>query len=140
MGTFNAAEAVEALDFDLNPYVDAKGAVPEPTDKQVQAFYARLGNGLRDVTGEDLDVTDPVAVAKVMANVTEEQLGKMSDAMLDAHAEVCGAKYDPATQSWSGGHPTREQIEQLPYRVRQAFYGHLQGWLNPEASGPATRR
>ena len=130
MPKFNAKDAVEPLEFDFAPFVEAKGVVPEPTDEQVAEFYGNLGDQLKIALGEervkDLDLTDPLQVGKLFMSLTVEDHRKMYDANLDLHAAVCS------------GEPSREQLEALPFRLRQAFYGMVQGWLRPEASKPAT--
>lgn len=131
MAKFNAADAVEPLEYEFRPYSEAKGVVPEPTDDQVAEFYANLGKTLENALGDDdrlqgVDLTDPTQVGRLFLTLTADDHKKMSKSLLELHAAVCG------------GQPSLEELEVLPYRLRQAFYGALQGWLRPEASKPAT--
>lgn len=130
MPKFEAKDALEALEYDFAPYIEAKGAVPEPTDEQVSAFYGDLGRQLELALGAErvagVDLTDPMQVGRLFMGLTAEDHRKMYDAALDVHAAVCS------------DHPSREDLAALPFRLRQAFYGMVQGWLRPEVSTPAT--
>lgn len=129
MPTFNASEA-EPLDYDFNPYIDAKGTVPEPTDDQVAAFYDGLSRQFELALGDDrtdgVDFTEPMSVAALLSSLREEDNRKLYEALLELHVAVCS------------GAPSREQLEALPFRLRRMFYGAVQGWLRPESWQPAT--
>lgn len=130
MVQFNAANAVEPLDYNFSPFVEAKGTVPEPTDEQVADFYANLGNQLENALGkertEGVDLTDPQQVGKLFMSLTADDHRSMYEALLKLHAAVCSNQ------------PTEDDLRALPFRLRQSFYGMLQEWLRPEASRPAT--
>lgn len=130
MTKFDAANAVEPLEFDFKPYADVAGTVSEPTDDQVAEFYGTLGRQLENALGEermkDVDVTDPTDVGRVFMSLTTEDHRTMYEQLLDLHAGVCGDQ------------PSREDVAALPFRLRRAWYGMVQGWLRPEASTPAT--
>lgn len=131
MAGFIAKDALDPFPYDLAPYADAKGSVPEPSDELVRAFYAGLGNALEGALGKDrlegIDLTEPDEVRKLMGQLTEDDLKAMQGQMLDLHAAVCD------------GSPSREELEALPYRLKQHFYGMLQAWLSPEGSRLATK-
>lgn len=130
MPKFNAATAVEPLEYDFRPHVECDGTVPEPTDSQVASFYADLANSFRDALGPErvngVDWTDPSDVGELYQSITAEDNLKLYDRQLDVHAAVCG------------GSPSREQLEALPFQLRRVFYGMVQEWLRPEAETPAT--
>ena len=129
MPSFNAKDAVEPLTYDFRPHADVSGEVPEPTDDQVAEFYGDLANQLTRALPEKVDgvdVTDPYELSKVLITLDGDDHRKLYDALLDLHAAVCGNS------------PSREDVEKLPYRLRRAWYGMVQGWLRPEASRPAT--
>lgn len=127
---FKAEDAVEPLSYSFAPYHDSKGTVPEPTDDQVAAFYGDLGRQLELALGPErmagVDVTDPIAVGGVFMSLTTDDHKKMYEQLLDLHAAVCSDS------------PGREVLEALPFRLRRAWYGAVQGWLRPEVSTPAT--
>lgn len=130
MTKFDAATAVEPLEYNFAPYHDAKGTVPEPTDDQVAAFYGDLGKQFEKSLGaerlEGVDVTDPLDVAKLFMSLDGDDHRAMYHQLLELHVAVCS------------GEPSREAIEALPFRLRRAWYGMVQGWLRPESSRPAT--
>ena len=130
MTKFNAKDAVEPLDYDFTPYSDAKGTVAEPSDEQVATFYgalaAQLQESLPPERMEGIDVTDPYDVSKLFLTLTGDEYKAMYDRLLELHVAVCS------------GAPSRDDLEALPYRLRRAWYGMVQGWLRPEASTPDT--
>lgn len=130
MPAFKATEAAEPLDYDFRPIFDESGTVPEPTDDQVSEFYAGLTAVMRDALGDerigDVDLTDPEQVGRLYATLTADDHRTLYGQLLDVHHAVTGER------------PSREALEALPFRVRQAWYGAVQGWLRPEASGAAT--
>lgn len=130
MTKFSAKDALEPLTFDFRPYTDAQGEVPEPSDDLVAEFYAGLSATLKDALGVDrtkgFDLEQPEQVGKLFQSLTAEEHKLLYTAMRDLHVAVCG------------GTPDAEDVAALPYRLRQAFYGVVQGWLRPEASRPAT--
>lgn len=130
MTKFDASKAVEPLEFDFKPYHEAKGTVPEPTDDQVAQFYGDLGQQFRKALGEErtegLDMTDPMDVGKLFQSLDGDDHKAMYDVLLELHSAVCSNE------------PGREAVEKLPFRLRRAWYGMVQGWLRPEASRSAT--
>lgn len=132
MTGFNAKDALDPFDYDLRPYADEKGTIPEPSDAAALDFYEGLTDALESALGaerlEGVNLRDADERAQLMSELSREDMEKMQGVMLDLHAGVCN------------GHPTREGLEALPYRLKQAFYGALQGWLSPEGSTPVTKR
>lgn len=128
---FDASKDADPLEYDFNPYADAKGAVPEPSDGQVAAFYEGLSKQFTRALGEDrtagLDPTDPLSVAELFQSLDADDHEKLYTSLLDLHAEVCSEQ------------PTRAELEKLPFRIRRMFYGAVQGWLRPEGWKPATK-
>jgi hypothetical protein len=126
MPKFEAAGVVEALDFDLRPYVDAHGTIPEPSDRQVAEFM----NGMKKVVKEQqdhipagVDPNDPAQLLQALNDLDPETVIKLMAEMSGVYAKVCS------------GTPTKTQIQGLPIRVRQIFFGWLQSeLLNPEAA------
>lgn len=130
MAKFKASDALEPFEWDFRPHTDATGTIPEPTDDQVAEFYSALNHQFKLAFSEErlegIDTQDPYDVAKLLMSLDADENRTLYDAMLDVHAAVCSDQ------------PSREQIEALPFRLRRAFYGAVQGWLRPEASAPAT--
>lgn len=136
MGKFVAAEAVEALEFDLAPYGPA-GCVPEPSQDTLQRYLYEIGTTVekaRKASGDDrskVDKNDPVAVMAELAKMDPKEIAKQNAAVVDALAHLCGAQKINA--KWQGGRPTHADLKALPARPLQAFMGWLMGELyNPE--------
>lgn len=122
---FEAKDAVEPLEYDLKPYSDEKGTVPEPTSDMVADFYAELSKqfeiGLGAERLEGFDLSDPADVSRLFLSLDGEDNRKLYDSLLDLHVRVCA------------GQPSRDALEALPFRLRRTWYGMVQGWLRPEA-------
>ena len=110
---FSAESAVEPLDYDLRPYVDAQGTVPEPTHEQVQALFKALRE-LVVAAGVDPGASRD-EVIQAFADIPEEQQKAQSDATMQAIVDFCQ------------GSPSKQEIEALPYRPLNAFLGWLVG-------------
>jgi hypothetical protein len=116
---FQASEAVETLTYDFNPYKDAKGTIPEPTSKQVDAFrravmavVENLGLSPEQIKSGKIDFT--------MIGDLMEKAGVVEGETLDAVADLTGIPHSV--------------LRALPYRVQAAFTGYIVGvFLNPEA-------
>lgn len=125
MPSFDAAKATEPLDYNLAPYADAKGSVPEPTSDQVAQFYTDLQNNYELVLDAErlagYDLSTPGDLMRLGATLTYDETRALYDHNLDTYAKVCSGK------------PSRDELAALPHRSRQAFYGAVAGWLRPEA-------
>ena len=128
MAGFEAQGVVEALDWDFNPYVAARGTIPEPTDNQIAAFLTGVKATIKEVEADlpdGITENDPVALLAMMEDLdpakTIEQIGKMAE----IYSALCS------------GTPTVEQIMALPMRVRNIFFAWLQAEvMSPEAASP----
>lgn len=123
MPGFVAQGVVEALDFDFNPYVKAKGTIPEPTDNQIAHFLREIKaifSEARSGLPEDIDPADASSVLAAIDNLDLEaqiaSLGKMAQ----AYAELCSDT------------PSAAQIMALPMRVRAIFFA----WLQEQVMAP----
>jgi len=122
---FTAAEYVAALDYNLAPFVDASGTIPEPTDRAI----VRFRNAYLAFLGLDPHASEEErqARAEEMSKASEEEQAAHLATLRAMLAEVCA------------GHPTTEQIDALPYRVVLAMVSWLLGVLaNPQKPAPAT--
>lgn len=115
---FDAGKVVEALDWDLRPYVDAHGTVPEPSDDQIRTMNTRMRDLTLAVTGDDFDPDDRQAAMRAFGKLTAEQLEKMNEDQLDAVAVI------------TGDSPSRDTLAETPPRVRAKFVQWLMNELN----------
>lgn len=131
MGTFTAATAAEALEYDFAPYTDAKGTIPEPSDKKIGDFLA----GLKDVFGEaqkagieamdGLNPDDPAAVVGALDSLDPTKIVSVMADMAKLYADLCSGK------------PNLTQIQRLPLRIRVRFFAWLMTEVvRPEAGMP----
>lgn len=123
MGGFNAAQVVEALDFNFNPYVDAKGTIAEPTDEQIAKFLNDMKDAVekvKDRLPEGVDTSDPADVLMAIDGLDASAITETHQAIAGIFAQLCS------------GNPSREVLLRLPMRVRSIFYG----WLQQEVMSP----
>lgn len=119
MGKFNASHSVSQLDYDLNPYVMAKGRVPEPSDQQMVRFQKAAATHAQKYM-PDVDPNDTAAVLEAMAGVDEEEAATAAGEMAEIVSEL------------TNGKPSAEEMLKMPPRIRAAFYSWLNGELSPQ--------
>lgn len=126
MPAFRAEGVVEALDWDFAPYVNARGTIPEPTDRQIAEFLTGVKKVVKDAEADvPADVTDPAAVLSALDELDPDKTIEAAGKMCAVYSGLCS------------GTPTAEQIQALPMRVRTIFFTWLQDEvMNPEAAGP----
>jgi hypothetical protein len=130
MSGFDAAEAVESLDYDFRPHVDAHGTVPEPSREELDHFWNGRRRILEDagVSFTELESFDPLdpqsrrAIIEAFASIPEDKRKAMTPAALDNVARL------------TKGQPTRDELEALPGRLQDAFIGWLMGMLSNPTS------
>lgn len=137
--SFNAGEVVanDDLDFDFADVGGPKGTVPEPTRDRLDAYWASVREGMevagldqeRMLEAEKLGGADTpegrAALVAIMAEATPEKLSEMTRGRIQAIADLCA------------GQPSREEIDALPYRVQEAFFGWLLEKFRPRSSNAA---
>lgn len=129
MPKFDAGALASQLEFDFTAAgVDAKGVIPEPSDKMIGQYLDDIVESFQKLAklGDlaSLDPTQPEALAAAMQAINGKEFIAALDEVAKAAAKLCG------------GTPSLSQIRALPLRVRQHFFAYLQREVvNPEA-GP----
>ncbi|WP_190824683.1 hypothetical protein [Saccharopolyspora pogona] len=124
---FDLSKQVKALDYHLGGGL--RGTVPEPSPKAVNRYNSRIADNLSVIGKERPNPSDTEAIAKLLSELTEDDMNAIGEENLDAVAELCD------------GSPSRADLEALGHRGFQAFMGWLSGELNnPEGARPATSR
>ena len=121
---FTAATAVSALNYDLRPYAEIDGTVPEPSSKAIDAFFARLQEMAKEAGADLDDDAKPQEIAQAVTEIDENAMSNMTDSLLKATVEL------------TEGNPTRKELDNLPFRVQHAFFN----WLVGEIMDPIERR
>lgn len=124
MSKFQAENAVDPIEINLNPYVDLEGRIPEPTTDQVTAFQNSFLESARQLGIQPGQTLTP----ELASALDEADAEKMFEIVQDAIVDV------------TGGFVTRQHLKQLPYRVMTAFIAWLAGELVPEAPTPGSKR
>lgn len=160
MAKFNAATAVESLDWDFTAFGGGEGTIAEPTTGAVNKFTSNVKGMLKEVKAlqksakdleglADIEEMDEAELAEKMGKIDEASEGAetFQRMTLEHLAELCGAKRetyptqegdgDPGYR-FVGGSPSLEQLETLPYRHLQAFSQWLMGEIRPKKTTPGT--
>jgi hypothetical protein len=143
MAGFDAGSSTDSLDYDFSTsktadekdrevLKDARGTVPEPSQRQVDAYRKGLlevfkDPALKSVAKAAANGVDPENMSgqEIVAllgddDVPIENLMKAMDAQSEQLIKICA------------GTPSKKQIMALPPRERTAFFGWLAGELFPK--------
>lgn len=127
-GGFQASE-IKPLDYNLRPYVEASGTVPEPTRARQAEFTKRMTKlanttnlpEIRNLSPEEQEkaIQDDPGLIDRMLELGDEAESELREAV----ANLCGG---------SEGQPTREELDALPPRIFTAFYRWILAETTPE--------
>lgn len=125
MSTFKAESVVKPLRYSLKPFVDAEGVVPEPSYDAVQEFFELVQTAARkaNIIQADAEINSAGDAAAAIEQISESI----------ASGREISAELDEGLVKLCAGSPTREQLEEMPYRVRMKFSAWLMKELRPEA-------
>lgn len=136
MAKFDAASAVEGLEYDFTKYVDGcEGVIPEPSTDQLEAYFKEMSDFAQSARalqnkaqGVQAGTLAPEEIDEVLASMNEVSIAHFIDVLADAAGRLCSDQ------------PSAEQIKGLPYRVLQAFIQWITGEFRPEGGAATTRR
>lgn len=118
---FDAAKISELFDYILADGTEDR--VPEPTAAEAEGYRDRYTNEqlrLCGLTQEQIDAEGGSELFdKALAKLTHAQRKELTEIMLEATIEFCK------------GHPTREQITEMPALTQLGFIVWLVGVLSP---------
>lgn len=128
-----SSQSIEGLEYDFTSiphksgegYCKGRGLVPEPTEEGQKEYVRRL----KEITGAESVRSDHIesALDSVEAEPGEadDRIGRLKELLAD----------------FCKGSPSKEQLEQLPYRYFMGFVKWLSQEINdPEVKSAATRR
>lgn len=120
MAGFDASKAVPRLDYDFRKYNAGHGTIPEPSDEILATYTREMAEFAKE---NDLVLTEENATSALEAamNLSDSEFIEIQERVADITSRL--------TQK----QPSAEEIMALPPRVRRAFFGWLQGMINPEA-------
>lgn len=146
MAKFVPSQHVDRLEYDFTDYGGTEGVIPEPSTGKVNTFFTSMKAMMKEVgelqklaqgldIEEEMDLTDEETIAK-MTQVEEatEGASKFQLLTIENLAILCGAERDEETGVVTGGSPSVEEFQKLPYRVLQAFSQWLMGEIRPKAT------
>jgi hypothetical protein len=128
MSGFDAATAVEPMNYDFTAYGGGKGVVPEPSTAEMQSFQREFAKVMRK--GQKLEVSDEDAM-----KMSEKDFDK-----LQKDAAAIGEELDDLIAGLCKGEPSKEDVAKLPFRVKTAFSKWLMEQFAPEGGTSGTKR
>lgn len=132
MAKFNAATALDPVEFDFSKYNGPVGEIPEPSQGQVEEFFDRIGNLRKFASKIERDVKEAAeegeeALDEYIENLPQAELNKFKEEISLWISELCS------------GFPSRADVDALPYRVFSAFLVFLLQEYGPkDVNGPTT--
>lgn len=141
MGKFDAATAVDLLEYDFSKYEAGAGEIPEPTTGQMESYFNEIRDiaksaramqeAARKMQKRDQDGDDSVSdeeAQEIIAAMDEFSLQQFQADMAAAVARLCSDS------------PSTDQMLKLPHRVLQAFIKWISGEFRPEGGNSGTKR
>ena len=151
MGKFNAATAVERMEYDFTEYGGKAGMIPEPSTGAISAFFAEVKAVMKDTKAarellarkDDTDLTEE-ETTRLLDQVDDvtDLTERMQVRLREAVALLCGATVEGEGDEARvvGGSPSVEELSALPFRVQQAFNTWIMGEIQPKKATPGTKR
>lgn len=125
MPKFNAQAAIEPIEYDLSPWGPV-GALPEPSQGQVEQFFDRIRE-LRTFAGKMLSDAEKLAkeekageLQEFAENLPVEEIKEYQHNMAPWLSEVASGSLDVG------------MLRELPYRVFGAFFKYITKELSPK--------
>lgn len=123
MAKFNAVTAVESLEYDFEPYQPGvTGVIPEPSSEQIETYFEKARTVAKEVMalkskmekvqgqgGTDVEEMSEQEIAEIVTDLESIDVHEIQRQMVDLISDLCSQT------------PTSEQINALPFRVRQEF-------------------
>lgn len=124
MAKFDAAKAVDPVEWDFTAYGGGSGVTPEPSRGQIIQFekeMKRLSKSIRAIQRK----ADALEKKAKDENLPPEELDKMIDALEDeVSIDQMDAYEDAVTEAIAelcGGSPSVEDMNGLPFRIKEEF-------------------
>lgn len=127
--TFDAGE-YGTLRYDFKKFGGIQGIIPDPSDQQLEDFMRGMRDAAKEYSSDDdIDPEEMSAeeLQELMDDDSSMRIKEAQDQIAGLVSELCS------------GSPTKEELLNLPFRVRQGFLRWLQGKLiNPESEAAGT--
>ena|SRR6185312_8594540 len=128
MAGFDAATAVEPMDWNFTKFGGGQGTVPEPSTDDMKKFQKTFAQIMRD--GKQLELSDEAA-----ADLSAEDFEQLQENMT-----AIGDRLNVAISDLCKQQPSLEQVSTLPFRVKTAFSRWLMKQFDPEGEASGTTK
>lgn len=124
MSTFELENELDVIHYNFNPFVEAEGDIPEPSDDQIDKFRKAM-----------LKIFDPV-VSKAGGDLTEEHLraiaAKFDSSEIEESSKI-QEKLLRAIAALCSNQPSYVELKKVPFRGQKKFIGWIMGiYLDPK--------
>lgn len=130
MAKFDAATAVEPMDYDLTKYGGPKGTIPEPSRGQVEVFFKNLKevnlfigktiNQAEQLAKKADDSGDSQSLEEFVESIPEDKIKEYQDQFAVWAHDVSSGSLDVG------------MLQELPARIFSAFFRWLSTELGPK--------
>lgn len=128
MAGFDAATAVEAMDWNFEKFGGGSGVVPEPSTKEMKDFQKQFARIMRDAGALEMSDEDAAKLDEAEFEALQEQVDEIGDRLDATIARLCKDQ------------PSAEQVKKLPFRVKTAFSKWLMEQFSPEGGPSGTKK
>jgi hypothetical protein len=128
MAGFDAATAVEPMDWNFDKFGGGTGTVPEPSTEEMKLFQKDFARIMRDGNALEMDSEESVKLTEEEFEELQTKMSAISDRLDVAISTLCKEQ------------PSRAQVALLPFRVKTAFSRWLMEQFNPEAAAAVTNK
>src|SRR5512138_245128 len=138
---FDAASAVESLDWDFTAFNAGKGTSPEPSTREIEQFFKKSHSLAEAIirSGKNRTEDDSEFPEDLTFEQAWDLIAKRLDAPRGEDAESLARKMSELVAETTHNCPSADQLMKLPHRVRSSFFGWFTGqMLDPESAAAGT--
>jgi hypothetical protein len=128
MAGFDAATAVEPMDWNFEKFGGGSGVVPEPSTKEMKSFQQEFGKIMRDSAALEMPDDEAMKLSEDEFTALQEQVAELGERLDTAIAQLCKDQ------------PSVDQVAKLPFRVKTAFSKWLMEQFRPEGATSGTTK
>lgn len=134
MSKFDAATAVEAMEFDFTAFGGGSGVITEPSQGALETFF-------KDMSNLQKQFAPVFAQAQTLSKsdmTDDEKSAAIEGLNLDGQLTAMNVAIGDAIERLTDGSVKSVDIANLPFRIQQAFVDWISSELRPEKKAPGT--
>jgi hypothetical protein len=128
MGKFNAATAVEAMEYDFSAYNGPQGVIPEPSQGQIEEFFGHVKD-ISLLVGKLQGEAEQLAKRE---DATQEEIDKFIEELPEDRIKELQSQFAVWVYDVSSKTLAVDMLQGLPGRIFSAFFRWLSVELSPK--------